>query len=142
MQKVWKKSRKPFKSGKKVNTVKEVTTNPNTGMPAYTFLEDDSVVDIRTCEDVPQGYIDLAKKLDSKRKNMKKLEDMFCPGNDVVFGIGDVIRKTEWDNPTQWFKIVETHDPEYVVGWFYFDDKRDGPPRGLVKNLTGTWVKK
>src|SRR5690606_2178100 len=72
--------------------------------------------------------------LDQKKKSIvmkAKLDEMFYPNNKVQFGIGDIIRKTEWDNPTQWFKIVETHDPEYVVGWFYFDGKRDGPPRGL-----------
>jgi hypothetical protein len=45
--KVKKKSGKPFKSGIRIATVKSATTNPNTGMPAYTFEEDNSVVDIR-----------------------------------------------------------------------------------------------
>lgn len=63
MQKVWKKSRKPFKSGNKVNTVKSITINPNTGLEAYDFIEDDSIVDTRTCEDVPQSYLDLQEKL-------------------------------------------------------------------------------
>ena len=40
---------KPFKSGSKVNTVKEVATNPNTDRPAYLFEEDDSVVDCYLC---------------------------------------------------------------------------------------------
>jgi hypothetical protein len=47
---VSKRSGKPFKSGRKVNTIKELVMNPNTGNPAATFLEDDSVVDIRTCK--------------------------------------------------------------------------------------------
>lgn len=40
---------KPFKSGLKINTIKGVTTNSNTGKPAYTFIEDESCVD---CESV------------------------------------------------------------------------------------------
>ena len=43
------KEPKPFKSGSKVNTIKEVTTNPNTGKPAYLFEEDESVVDCFLC---------------------------------------------------------------------------------------------
>jgi hypothetical protein len=40
---------KPFKSGFKVNTVKEITINPNTQKPAFLFIEDDSVVDCHIC---------------------------------------------------------------------------------------------
>jgi hypothetical protein len=50
--KVRKLSGKPFKSGRKINTVKEETVNPNTGKPAYTFDEDDSVVDQHICTEV------------------------------------------------------------------------------------------
>lgn len=42
-------SGKPFKSGLKYATVCGFTTNPNTGLPALVFDEDDSVVDERTC---------------------------------------------------------------------------------------------
>lgn len=48
--KVYKPSGKPFKSGRKINTVSGTTTNPNTGLIAYTFRDDDSVVDIKMCE--------------------------------------------------------------------------------------------
>lgn len=41
---------KPFKSGLKVNTVKGETVNPYTGLPAYTFYEDDSIVDKHICK--------------------------------------------------------------------------------------------
>lgn len=47
--KVVKRSRKPFKSGSKMNTIVGVTVNPNTGKYAWTFEEDDSFVDIRQC---------------------------------------------------------------------------------------------
>lgn len=47
--KVYKKSGKPFKSGEKINTVKSETTNPFTGKPAFTFFEDDSIVDQHIC---------------------------------------------------------------------------------------------
>lgn len=48
--KVCKKSGKKFKSGLAVNTVSGETINPHTGLPAYKFVEDESVVDIRTCQ--------------------------------------------------------------------------------------------
>lgn len=47
--KVIKKSGKPFKSRLKINTVKEETINPNTGKKAYTFWEDNSIVDQEIC---------------------------------------------------------------------------------------------
>ena len=47
---VVKKSGKPFKSGSKVNTVKGLVENPHTGLEAFSFKEDDSIVDIRQCE--------------------------------------------------------------------------------------------
>lgn len=47
---VQKKSGKPFKSGRKVNTVKSITENPYCGKPGYTFFEDDSVVNCELCE--------------------------------------------------------------------------------------------
>ena len=46
---VQKRSGKKFKSNQYVNTVREITINPNTDLPAYSFLEDDSVVDVKTC---------------------------------------------------------------------------------------------
>lgn len=49
-------SGKPFKSGLKVNTVKDVIQHPlwdsSIDMPAYTFFEDDSYVECRRCEPV------------------------------------------------------------------------------------------
>lgn len=54
--KVFKLSGKPFKSGFVVNTVKGVVEHPNkidpetnTGVPAYTFFEDDSIVEASAC---------------------------------------------------------------------------------------------
>jgi hypothetical protein len=41
---------KPFKSGLKINTIKNLCENPNTGKPAFSFFEDDSVVDCHVCE--------------------------------------------------------------------------------------------
>lgn len=40
---------KPFKSGLLKNTVKSLTINPNTNKPAFTFVEDESVVDCYIC---------------------------------------------------------------------------------------------
>ena len=69
---VIKKSHKPFKSKLKVNTIKEVTVNPNTGKPAYSFIEDNSVVDVHQCEIVaynddlgfPEDYIETSDGFD------------------------------------------------------------------------------
>lgn len=41
---------KPFKSGLRENTVKEITECPFTGKVAYTFVEDDSIVRAEICE--------------------------------------------------------------------------------------------
>ena len=43
------KNKKSFKSGEKFNTIKGVVINPNSGNPAFTFLEDDSCVDTHKC---------------------------------------------------------------------------------------------
>lgn len=40
---------KPFKSGRKVNTIKEVITHPQLGCLAYTFVEDESYVAAYCC---------------------------------------------------------------------------------------------
>lgn len=45
---------KPFKSGLKVNTVKGITTNPHTNKSAFTFEEDNSLVDCHACKIVNQ----------------------------------------------------------------------------------------
>ena len=41
---------KPFKSGNIINTIKDVVKHPVIGNPAYTFVEDDSIVECRRCE--------------------------------------------------------------------------------------------
>lgn len=52
MFQVKKKSGKPFKSGKKVNSVKGIVTNENDPKKrnAYIFYDDDSVVNTDICE--------------------------------------------------------------------------------------------
>lgn len=52
--KVQKKSGKPFKFGARVATVKCLTTNTQTGLPAYRLEEDLSLVDIRDVEEVKE----------------------------------------------------------------------------------------
>lgn len=50
--KVFKPSGKPFKSGKKVNTISGVVDHPyKPGAKAYTFDEDDSVVSVEMCRE-------------------------------------------------------------------------------------------
>ena len=52
MFQVKKKSGKPFKTGKKVNSVKGIVTNENDTQKrnAYIFYDDDSVVNTDICE--------------------------------------------------------------------------------------------
>lgn len=40
----------PFKSGLKINTIKGVINHPILNIPAYTFYEDDSYVEVRRCK--------------------------------------------------------------------------------------------
>jgi hypothetical protein len=56
-KKVRKASPKPFKSGLKVNTVKEIVDHPVLNIPAYTFVEDDSIVECRRCVVIEQLQI-------------------------------------------------------------------------------------
>ena len=49
---VSKKSGKPFKSGKKVNTVKGITIHKETNHSAFEFFEDDSQVECWRCEKI------------------------------------------------------------------------------------------
>lgn len=48
-KRVTKLSLRPFKSTHKINTVTGIATNPHTNKMAFTFAEDDSVVDCRNC---------------------------------------------------------------------------------------------
>lgn len=41
---------KPFKSGSKINTVSGLVRHPHLRIPAYTFEEDDSIVECRRCK--------------------------------------------------------------------------------------------
>jgi hypothetical protein len=59
-KKVWKNpkttskcSSKPFKSGFQFNTVKSITISPYTQNLAFTFEEDDSIVDCKKCSLAP-----------------------------------------------------------------------------------------
>jgi len=40
---------KPFKSGLKINTVKDIINHPTLNIPAYIFEEDESYVECRRC---------------------------------------------------------------------------------------------
>ena len=55
---VEKLSGKPFKSGHKINTVKGLTYNPHSGELAYTFIDDESMVDCHQVYSI-QDEIDL-----------------------------------------------------------------------------------
>lgn len=63
---VKKTSPKPFKSGNKVNTVKGIVDHPEpklAGIKAFTFEEDDSVVECRRC--IPENHPNYECDLDS-----------------------------------------------------------------------------
>ena len=47
---VFKVSGKPFLSKEKYNTVEGITVNPHTHHPAFTFVEDASIVDAHICD--------------------------------------------------------------------------------------------
>lgn len=48
---------KPFKSGKKINTVKGIIMHPILFIPAYIFEEDESYVECRRCKVVEENEI-------------------------------------------------------------------------------------
>ena len=52
------KEPKPFKSGGKINTVKGIIEHPQLGVPAFTFVEDDSYVECRRCYPLYQEIVD------------------------------------------------------------------------------------
>ncbi|MCK9542104.1 MAG: hypothetical protein M0R03_08750 [Novosphingobium sp.] len=49
-----KREPKPFKSGKKINTVKGIINHPQLDIPAFIFEEDDSYVECRRCYPVKE----------------------------------------------------------------------------------------
>lgn len=62
-QQVWKNPKtdsktqpKPFKSGRKVNTVTGIVTHEQTGRLGFTFLEDASVVECFRCSLAPEDF--------------------------------------------------------------------------------------
>lgn len=46
---VSKKSRKPFKSGEKINTITGIVDHPALHVPCFTFVEDESYVECKRC---------------------------------------------------------------------------------------------
>ena len=74
--KVKKKSGKPFKSGLKIATVKDIIDHPlkPTGGDAYTFEEDDSCVSVSQCVEVLNNNITEIVDLYSKLTDEEKIE--------------------------------------------------------------------
>jgi hypothetical protein len=82
---VFKPSGKPFKSGKKVNTANSLTINPNTGRKAFTFIEDDSIVDVCQCELVSHSNLaSICLKLEEHIRSFIP-KGWTCPIRDVDF---------------------------------------------------------
>jgi len=85
-------SNKPFKSGFKKNTVKGIITHERTGLPAFTFLEDNSYVEAQKC--IPVDF-----KID-----FKEVERLY-PGCRIIrvvefYKPGKTWSKT-WNNNTK-----------------------------------------
>jgi len=57
--KIAKRSGKPFKSGRKVNTIKEFVVHPQTGQPGITFEEDDSIMVEAGCRPATEAELAL-----------------------------------------------------------------------------------
>ena len=58
---------KPFKNGEKINTIKSVVINPNTGNPAFTFEEcDDNLHD-------QIGKLDIARQRNVHKKRGERV---------------------------------------------------------------------
>ena len=57
--KVSKRSGKSFKSGRKVNTIKEFVIHPQTGQPGITFEEDDSTMVEAGCRPATEAELKL-----------------------------------------------------------------------------------
>lgn len=52
---VAKESGKPFKNGDKVVTINDICINPNTGLPAFKFEENSTIVDCHQCQVISVG---------------------------------------------------------------------------------------
>ncbi len=46
----------PFKSGLKINTIKSIVNHPVLNTPAFSFVEDDSIVECRRCKIVKETH--------------------------------------------------------------------------------------
>lgn len=91
-KKVYKhKSGKPFKSGFKINTIKGVIKHPKLNIPAYTFEEDDSYVDVRVC----------------KILNKFSVEDL----SNINFTLNDILNAAQYGFG---YAIDSQHNGEFV----------------------------
>ncbi len=81
-------SRKPFKSGFKINTVKGIITHEHTGLPAFIFQEDDSYVEVRKC--IPENF-----KID-----FKEVYRLY-PGCRIIKVVEFYIPGTGWEKEWQ-----------------------------------------
>jgi len=82
-------SNKPFKSGFKINTVKSIITHEQTGLPAFTFFEDDSYVEARKC--IPVDFKIDFKEVERLYPGCRiiRVVEFYKPGRTWV---------TTWDN--------------------------------------------
>ena len=98
-------SGKPFKSGKKINTVKDVINHPILNIHAFTFIEDDSYVECRRC------YL-YERKKDMKNKNII-LEECKCLSSSCIYNI-DLNCTKKVDNISPSF-MFEVHCPSKII---------------------------
>lgn len=78
---VIKKSKNTFKSGLSIVTIKEFTINPYTNLPAATFMEDDSVVELkRLVKTVEVPAVEIKKTRSGALPSMKRFRKQ-CKSN-------------------------------------------------------------
>ena len=106
--KVCKKSGKSFQSGKKINTVKETAVNFN--RPAFTFEEDDSIIDQRAC-------VPLVSKINSSCSDRYWVYLIRTRRDHLYVGISvDPVRRLhEHNNTKRGAKALRGQRPVFLV---------------------------
>lgn len=83
---------KPFKSGKIINTIKDVIIHPVLNIPAFTFHEDETFVEVRRCK--------VLKSNDDRNRyyGLNLLDYVEYSFNKNVLAIGLILELVDLDN--------------------------------------------
>lgn len=124
--KVFKKSGKPFKSGNKVNTVKGETRNEQDpkGRPAYTFFEDDSIVNTDQCSEAFKFGTKMKKNLlisEICKKFSKIRPNVWCGylRADEIIVLLEAGAKETTEMYSTWAQTIKKNG-DCRPAWFYF----------------------